>query len=203
MKPRKPVIMIDFGGVYFTKGGTNAAQKWSKRLNLSKEKIFHALVESGHWVLCTTGKISAREYWNRVARDLKLDRKQLSGLRKDFHAIKIIKGMRPLVMRLKRNNKVVVLSGNTKERINLIKEKYEFNKVFHEQHYSFHYGYEKPDVRLFLSAVKKMNVDPIDCIMVDDNKVFLRAVKKTGAKTVLFKDAKHLETSLRNLGIVV
>jgi len=49
------------------------------------------------------------------------------------------------------------------------------------------HGIDKPSAELFKRAVKKMSVKPHDCIVIDDYKEFLDAVKKTGAKTILFK----------------
>ena len=48
-----------------------------------------------------------------------------------------------------------------------------------------------------------MNVLPRDCIVVDNDRIFLSGVKKTGARVVLFKDAKNLELRLRKYGVEI
>jgi len=48
---------------------------------------------------------------------------------------------------------------------------------------------------------EKMGVKCSSCIVVDDNRIFLRVVKKAGAKTILFRNASSMKSSLKKFGI--
>ncbi len=109
--------------------------------------------------------------------------------------------MEKLIRRLRKEYRVAALSSITSPWIELMEKKYKISKRFHDHHYSYDHGIDKPDARFFLSAARKMNVKPEDCIVVDDMKKFLTAVRKTGAKTILFKNAKQLEKELKKLGV--
>ncbi|MBS3053733.1 MAG: HAD-IA family hydrolase [Candidatus Aenigmarchaeota archaeon] len=199
----KPVIMIDFGGVYFSEGGKIGLEKIAKKFKLSHEAV-HSALRGDHRKKYSEGKITSDEYWKTVSKKINLSRKQLKEAEHIWHSSYTPrKDMMRLVRKLRHKYRVSVLSANYAERVKYLDKKYNVLKEFHHHHFSFNHGITKPDVKLFLRAANKLNVQPKDCIVVDDNKDFLKAVKKTGGKAVLFKDAKHLEKELGKLGVKI
>jgi FMN phosphatase YigB (HAD superfamily) len=198
----RPVIMMDFGGVYFKGGGKHGAKKWSKRLKIPEEEIFRVLV-GDDWTKWATGKIGADTYWNAMAAKLKVPKEGINDFKKDCHTCIPNQGMRELVRKIRRRYRVVVLSGNVRERIEILERQYKINREFHEQHYSFDHGYDKPDVRLFISAARKMNLKAADCSVIDDDKIFLQKVAKKGAREILVKNARQVESQLRKMGVEI
>ncbi len=199
----KPVIMIDFGGVYFNNGTLVAVKKISKKFGINESRIKEALLGPARQKH-GTGKLTSREFWNHASKHLGLSRSQVKEIKYIWHSSFVPqKGMKQLVRRLRRKYYVIVLSGTIRERIRFLNVRYNLKKEFHEQHYSFDYGINKPDVRLFKKTVKKLKINYHDCIMVDNDNVFLSNVKKTGGKTILFKSAKQLEKDLKKLGVII
>ncbi len=58
-------------------------------------------------------------------------------------------------------------------------------------------GFEKPDVRIFERAIKKMGLKPEECIMVGDKTdIDVEGAKESGMHTVLVKGNKKLKSSV-------
>lgn len=199
----KPVIMMDFHGVYFNNGGSRlAAEKISGKYGIGYDLIHNQLRVSPFRKKYSRGKISGREFWSKISRETGLTNAECAEAEKIWHSSwKVQKGMKNLVSRLRRKYRIIVLSGNLKERIEFLNKKFNLNDLFHEQHYSFHYGVSKPDARLFIRAARRMKISPKECIVIDDMENFLHDVRNTGARTILFKDAKQLERELRRMGV--
>lgn len=198
----KPVIMLDLGGVYFTNGTDIAAGRLSRKYRMPKEKIKSVIKD---WKVAKkyyTGEAGPEEYWAYIAQKLRLSDKQAKEMEKIWYSSFVPKKkMRQLVRKLRKKYRVAILSGNVRERVRYLDKKYKLLKEFHGHHFSFDHGFSKPDVRLFKSAARKMRLRPADCIVVDDSKKFLNRVRKTGAKTILFRNARQLEAQLRKLGV--
>lgn len=204
MKTRnKPVIMIDFSGVYFREATEPLAKELSQKINMPEKKI-RSIILGLDYTRYAEGLSTPRQYWKHIAAKLGISKRETKLIRRKWHNNCVPnKGMPQLVKKLREKYKVVAFSGNIKERVEHLNKRYDIGKEFHECHYSFHYGYDKPDVRLFRLAVRKMKARPENCIVVDDDKKFLAAVRKTGAQTILFRNARHLELQLREMGVEV
>lgn len=199
----KPVIMIDFGGVYFTEGIPIALKRMSKKFKTPAEKLKKALTGS-HWNKYKINKISGKEYWKEVQRRTGFPKARIKEIEHIwFSSYTPQKGMKQLVGKIRKKYRVVVLSGNVKDRVKFLHRKYKVLDEFHEHHFSFDHGFRKQDVRLFKSAVKRMGLSPKDCIVVDDKKEFVEKVEKAGGKGIVFKNAKQLESQLRRHGVKI
>ncbi|HLD38800.1 MAG TPA: HAD-IA family hydrolase [archaeon] len=202
----KPVIFIDFGHVYFKVHPTGIG-KFSKKFHLTKEEMLHIFL-GPHWTSHASGKTDEKTYWKCVAHKMNISPDQVKDLSDTwYNTLEPCSSMVKLVANLRKKYRVAALSSITAPWIEVLEKKYKISKHFHEHHYSFDHGIDKPDAKLFLRAARKMKVNPEDCIVVDDMKKFLDAVKKTGARTIMFDNSKHdvkqLETHLRKMGIEI
>ncbi|MCX6816242.1 MAG: HAD-IA family hydrolase [Candidatus Aenigmarchaeota archaeon] len=196
---KKPVIFIDLGDVFF-RFDHKIIKRAAEKIGISEGKIKKALWVN--WKAHAEGKISEKYYWRVSANELGVTKKQAEQLRKALYSALVPQdGMQEVVRKLRKNYRVVVLSSQITGWTRALEKKYRFSREFHEHHYSYDHGVDKPDVRLFLKAAKKMKVKPQECIVIDDMKKFLSGVKKTGARTILFKNVKQLESQLRKLGV--
>jgi FMN phosphatase YigB (HAD superfamily) len=195
------VIFVDFGQVYF-RDSSQYMIDFAKKYHIPKKKVFDVMWWGPAWKQHSIGKASSRIYWRLVRDGLQLTNKQISELKKGcFEFTTPTDGMVELVRRLKKHNRVAVLSNLIPEWAAFLEKKYKIPNEFHARHYSFDYGTNKPGSQFFRKAAKKMNAKPANCVVIDDNKKFLIAVRKTGAQTILFKDARQCETQLRKLGV--
>jgi putative hydrolase of the HAD superfamily len=66
-------------------------------------------------------------------------------------------------------------------------------KYFHHFFTSKDLGYQKPDKRFFTSITEKVNVEPMQCIMIGDSyEKDIIGAKAVGMKTILFNEKKIL-----------
>ena len=200
---KTPVIFIDFGGVYFKMPDGPVSRRFSKEFGVPQEKIMDILMGSS-WTAHATGKWDEKTFWKHFSDKLNISGKQTEKFRKALYGYSFLnKGMALLIKRLKKKYRVAALSSIIVGWVEVLEKKYKISKRFHENHYTYDHGVDKPSARFFRSAAKKMNVKPADCIVVDDMKPFLAAVEKTGARTILFKNARQLEAQLKKMGVEI
>jgi HAD superfamily hydrolase (TIGR01509 family) len=199
----KPVIFVDLGGVYFTSANREVSRRFSREIGLPQKRIVGAIL-GPCWKEHAEGRCDEKTYWKCVADNLDITKEQMQKLRTMLYSYPSPNDeMTNIVGRLKKKYKVAVLSSHIEGWVRFLEKKYRFHREFHEHHYSFTHGVDKPDAELFTRAARKMKVRPEDCIVIDDSKAFIDAVKKTGAKTILFKNAKQLEMQLRKMGVEI
>ena len=202
----KPVIMIDFGGVYFTSASSKFSLIYAKKFGISAKEIDNALLGKNwkHWIVHAEGKRDEKTYWEGVTKRLNLPDRKIQQLRKGWYSYPTPqKGMPQLVRKLRKKYRVVALSSIIVGWIEFMEKRYKLSERFHECHYTYDHGYDKPKVKFFLSAAKKMHLKPEDCIVIDDNRKFLAGVRKTGARTIAFRDAGSLKLKLRQMGVEI
>lgn len=199
----KSVIFIDFGWVYFEIARSPIIE-FGKEHGISEKKMFDVMWKGPLWNEHAVGRYSEKTYRNKVSQELGVKPGEVQKLlRTCYNYSTPQNGMSELIRKLRENYTVAALSSIAVPWIRVFEKKYKISKIFHDHHYSYDHGIDKPEARFFLSAAKKMKVKPEDCIVVDDRKDFLDNVKKTGARTILFKNPKQLEKQLRKMGIKI
>ena len=197
-------IVIDLGGVYFEAGTGIALPKIYNLVNVPEEKvyeIFGGYPPTEGW-LYRRGKITKEEFWKAAVEKLKIDKKLVPKLQEIWHsAYKPIKGMKELVSKLRENYKVIVFSGNIKERIEYLNEKYGLYNDFDDFLLSFDVGFNKWEIEFYEILLEKIKCKPEECVYVDDWQKFLDIAKPLGIKTILFKNSKQLKSDLRKFDI--
>lgn len=155
-------IVIDLGGVYFEAGTGIASQKIYKLVSVSKEKadeIFEGFPKKEGW-LYRRGQISKEEFWKSVVEKLEIDKEMVPKLQEIWHSsYKPIKGMKELVSELRKKCRVIAFSGNVKERIEYLNEKYKLKEDFDDFVLSFDTGFTKQEIEFYRILLRKINVD--------------------------------------------
>lgn len=203
MKNNIKVIIIDFGGTFFTTGTGIAIDKVAKKLQLPRRNIELILRDKGFGALYRLGKIDAKTFWDRAKKNLNINSERAKEIELIWHSsYKPNRGMRVLVKKLRKKYKVVVVSGNAPERVKYLKSKYSLDKLFDDYFFSFEYGVTKPNPKLFKIALDKLNIEPEECLIIDDSKKTIDKAKKLGCKMVLFKNAEQTTKDLIKLGVL-
>ncbi len=199
-------IIVDLGGAYFEAGTKIALEKIYKFINVPRKKadeIFHAAPRKEGW-LYRNGKMTKEEFWGAAVKKLKIDEKLIPKIQEIWHSsYKPTKGMKELVSKLRENYKVVAFSGNIKERIEYLNEKYGLNNDFDDFVLSFDAGFNKWEREFYKILLKKIGNKPEECLFVDDLQEFLDIAKSFGMKILLFKNAEQLKSDLRKFNIEI
>ncbi len=198
------IIAVDLGGVYFEVGTKIALKKIYQIVNVSKKKvdeIFRSYPKK-EGELYHKGKITKQKFWSAAVERLKISREKITELQEIWNSsYKPIKGMKELVSELRKNYKVVAFSGNIKERIEYLNEKYKLNEDFDGFVLSFDFGLDKKEKEFYRILLEKVKCEPEECLFIDDRQDFLNIAKSLGIKTILFKNAEQLKSDLRKFGV--
>jgi putative hydrolase of the HAD superfamily len=195
-------IIFDLGETYIN-GVLGLEKRLEPILGKAAAQIY-AEMQGENLVSLFKGEISEEEYWRRAIEknSWKTDIPTLKKLlRENFIEIK---GTREIIEALKAKGfRLGLLSIHTKEWIEYCEHKYGYLELFDATEYSFEIGVLKPDKRAYQRIMKKLGVNPEECVFIDDNSNNLRAAEALGIRTVLFESPKQLRSGLASLGIKV
>jgi epoxide hydrolase-like predicted phosphatase len=148
------------------------------------------------------GKLSEEEYWQTFIDRYKwkIDQENLKRLIREN--MTEIKGTREIIETLKEERYTLgLLSVHAKEWILHCEKQFDYHKLFKSVMYSFETGVSKPDKKAFELILKKLKVNPKECLFVDDYVKNIDAAKKLGMKGIQFINANQLKKDLRQYNI--
>jgi len=203
-------IIFDLGGVYFTKGTDIAYKKLIKAFPDISPKKISGIIHGGIGEKYRLGKITKKDFWSQAKKNVgfNFDVKRFAEI---WHSsYKLNKDVEMIVKKLRKHYKMVVLSGNTRERVKFLENKYGFKKYFDIIVLSYNVGANKykgsitnVDSKIYEHLFRRLKQKGEGCVLIDDNKIFLEPAKKLGMKTIHFKNAKQLKKELKKLGVKV
>ncbi|MEO0898987.1 MAG: HAD hydrolase-like protein [Bacteroidota bacterium] len=175
---RKPIVLLDLGGVVFQTAGTsNETINWEiigklngiygHDFNLGRD-VFPAFM---------------REY------------RQQSGL--DLSGEAFLEGVydtltfnKDLVSLLRKTHDIIIVSDNYRENIAYSSKRFHFSEWAIDQYYSFDYALEKSDPAFFIRLIKELEMPGESLIYIDDSPKKLESAALQGIKGILFEGNK-------------
>ena len=131
------------------------------------------------------GLISAKEFWKGISKDYpKIQWKYLDT------RFKVDPQFFPIIRKLKKKYLLTILSNDVGEWSTYLREKYGYNEFFEEMVVSSDFQTRKPDeniYRVLIARLKRHNIEPQECILIDDRLKNLKTAKDLGMKTIHFK----------------
>ena len=94
-----------------------------------------------------------------------------------------------------------MITNQLQDWFEIVAEKYNIRQLFDEIVTSYESGLAKPDKAIFEFTLKKMGLEPSECVFVDDMEKNIKAAEGVGMKGVLFQDTEQLKSDLKKLGI--
>ena len=118
--------------------------------------------------------------------------------------------LQDLILRLRKNVRVGALSNIEPTRLEILRQ-WKVPEMFDASVFSCEVGNRKPDHRpalisdsfIYHLAARRLNVEPRDCIYIDDNWNCVEGAKLTGMNGLHFKHIYDLEENLRKYGILL
>lgn len=109
-----------------------------------------------------------------------------------------------LIKRLRGKYKIYLFSDTT-EMSNKHNSQSGIYDYFDGLFFSYQTGFTKPDVKAYKNILRKTELKPDECLLIDDKEENLKAARKLGITTILFDVLKHkpifLKGKLRKLNI--
>lgn len=109
--------------------------------------------------------------------------------------------MMELCKKLKGNYRLGIITDNSKERLDLLKQEMSLSNIFDIIVVSGETGVRKDSDETFVKALDLAQCLPEECIFIDNNESNLIAPKKLGWKTIFHDDKKNdVESLIEELG---
>lgn len=122
--------------------------------------------------------------------------------------LKPIKSVVKLLEKCAKNkHKIIIFSNFDKNTFNYLKKNRKNRRLFKNIKdeniiISGKIGLLKPDPKAYQYIIDKYNLDPKDCIMIDDQVENIDAANKFGMTGIVFKDAKKLKKELKSKKLI-
>ena len=196
-------IVFDIGSVVTKPKKIRASNVLSKYYKIDLDEFLDAMFKK--WDERQTGKISMKQYYESVARALKIE--DVAGFEKRWESL-MEKHIEPnttvisLIKYLKSNYKIIAFTNVSKdaEEIRIKKGIYDY---FDLKLISCDEGMKKPDEDFYKLLIERSTLKPNELIFIDDSETNLLVAQKLGIKTIHFQNARQLKKDLKKLGVKI
>lgn len=107
-----------------------------------------------------------------------------------------------LLTNLKPGIKKAVVSNSLKTIFHHFIDKFNLRDKFDVMVISSEEQVKKPDSEIFLRTCKRLEVEPSECLFLDNDQEHIVAAEKLGMKGLLFTDSTDLEVELKKLQLI-
>ncbi len=141
--------------------------------------------------------------------DFKLSVDEIVEIKKDmfierFDEVQLMDNFRPLVSSLyDEGYPMAVASSNNRKIVDMIIDRFDLSKYMTFVISGEEVEKGKPDPEIFLTAAKKMNVKPEDCLVIEDAANGVKAAKDAGMICVGLKDIDHGNQDLSDADLII
>lgn len=194
-------IIFDYGGVLTLGKFEDIYCKLAELLKIDTDEFLNFRDKSLRGMFL--GRITTEKFCEMVKKEFKLDCDVIEYYKEAYSEIinkNINDDILKLIKKLKDNYKIVLLSNILKLHADINKKNGLFSD-FDELILSCEVGFVKPDPRIYNLTLKKINLNPEECIFIDDSKDNIKAAYEIGIKTVLYKNKEDLIRNLNGLGV--
>jgi HAD superfamily hydrolase (TIGR01509 family) len=147
------------------------------------------------------GEISPEEFYRQVTKKLKaqIDYDRFYSIYNDVFSLN--SPVFQLMIRLKKNYKIVLLSNTDVMRFDFIKNKFPEIMIFDEYVLSYQVGFIKPHPQIYKEALKKAGAEAKECVFIDDREENIEEAERLGISGILMEPHTDLETVLQEKGL--
>lgn len=196
-------ILFDLGNVILDFDFTPAFRRLSGASRRPAAEIKAFFLSSGLEVLYDGGKISSRQFYAHVKKNLNhgLNYTEFKKVWNEIFTLN--KGIADLIQRLRPHYRLVLISNTNAMHYEYIRLKYPVMRHFDQTILSFKEKVRKPDERIYRKAIKACRAAAGEIFYIDDREDLTEAASALGFKTFAYKNnAKELTKKMKELGIL-
>ena len=192
-------VFFDFGGVIQRTEYQAPRQHLAQRFSMEYDDIDNIVFNSPTAKQATVGAISVQKHWEALAKRLKVNKEQITGVENEFFAgdvidHSIVEYLRSLRPRFKTG---LISNAWSDMREYLVRKK--LDAVFDTLTISAEVGVAKPEAKIYHLALEQAQVQPEAAVFVDDVLANIEACEALGMKGILFKDPQEAMEQLKKL----
>lgn len=174
-----PAILIDIGGVLVPDHLTAAATEWSNRLGISQRAFMSALF-GGNDEQVLIGRTSEAAWWNIVRDRLRIGQDLIAEIRCDLASREIWdNALVTCLTRLRGSVKTAIVS-NAWPQMRTRMANAGLLDVADAIVLSCEVGCAKPDPRIYMVALHRIDAEPIDALFIDDTPGHVATARSLG-----------------------
>jgi putative hydrolase of the HAD superfamily len=147
------------------------------------------------------GEMSPEEFYRQVTHKLKarIDYDRFYSIYNDVFSLN--PPVLQLMIRLKKNYKIVMLSNTDVMRFDFIKKKFPEIMIFDEYVLSYQVGFIKPHPQIYKEALKQAGIEAKECVFIDDREENIEEAARLGISGILMEPQTDLEAVLQEMGL--
>lgn len=198
MNPKIKAVVFDVGGVLCEWEGV--CREFAREIGVEEKEFIEVFIkysfdpETGS----DLGYMTMDEFFDKLAQGLGVPERAKDWRRRFVPGFKRIEPTYKLVEELKGKYKLALL---TNSKIGLwdewkegkLREDFEIIIDSSEVHLL------KPDERIFMILLEKLNLKPEECLYIDDTKEYIQAAEKLGFQTVYFQEPEESVKLIRKI----
>ena len=200
-------IVFDLGGVYFTDGTKLAFVKMRDIFGITDMRSLMMLFSNSPKTLgrdIRLGLITMDDFEREFAKEIKISSEKIQLIRHLwFSCYAMNYKMEDIIKQLKDKFRLVIFSGNIRERIEYLDKRYHFLQYFHDTVFSFDYQLNKEDVEFYDELLKHLDCEPHEALIIDDEKINIEKAESIGLNTILYYYTEQLVDELNKFDIHV
>ncbi|TFF89654.1 MAG: hypothetical protein EU548_07035 [Promethearchaeota archaeon] len=200
-------IVVDLGGVYFTRGSYLAIEKLADIYDIEdRERVWKFFSDrfnqEGQEI--RLGLISMDEFEESFIKKFGIEEQTKEHIRNIWFGSYVPHyGIEDLIKKLRKNYRLVIFSGNIKERVKFLDKRYNFLQNFHDKVFSFEYKINKKDVEFYKELIKHLNCKPSEAILIDDVKKNIECAKSLGLHAIQYYYSEYLIEQLKDYDVLI
>ena len=190
-------VIVDFGGVLYIPPDLHALKLWQKFLGLKNDgplnEFFATPGGSDYARRIFTGEISEAEVWKKLGSHWRISPWLLRYLRKrSFSKRRFNHSMADFIQSLRPRFQTAILSNAGDQDRQIFNEAYCIEDLVDIVIISAEVGLAKPDPRIYLLALERLDVQPEETIFVDDLQVNVEAARRLGIQAIQFQNNEQI-----------
>jgi HAD superfamily hydrolase (TIGR01509 family) len=198
-------LVFDLGGVYFTAGTYLAIEKIKEIYDIENEnllrEIFHDIPNT-EGNLLRRGLITIDKFEERLFLKLNIQNKEKDHIKYIwFGSYCLHYGIEKIIKELRNTYRLVIFSGNVRERVEYLNKKCDFLKYFDDTVFSYDYNTNKNDLEFYKELIKHINCNPSEAILIDDEKKNIQLARSLGFNGIHFYYTEKLIKDLKKYNI--
>ncbi len=192
--------MFDIGGVLFDENLSVQYENFAKKINVDPELF--TKTKNKYSGIFKTGHISVDKLMKKLSKELNVNKDELFSKHIEMYRRKTLhKDMFSLVIKLKQNYKLAILSNTNKLHTKINNEYQDLFDHFDRIFLSWEMKVAKPDVRAYRYVLKKLKIKPNECVFIDDKEENITSANSIGINGIVFKDYNLLVKELEKLNV--
>jgi|FLOH01.1.fsa_nt_gi putative hydrolase of the HAD superfamily len=191
-------VIFDWGGVFTINGTfTGFCKYYGPKVGFDPVKLKKASVK--YWVPASVGDLDSKLYWEKTAKEIGINPVDFKRELLEFASYS--PEVTNLLRKLKKNYKTALLSNQIEDWLEELLNKYELRDLFDVIVASYNVKLVKPNPEIYKLTYNRLNLQPEECVFIDDVPENLLPAKELGMKTILFNNFKQAQNELKSLGV--